>query len=120
MAITLSFDDMNASVQIGDIVYYSFDSDSTGGFNHLKDLTTTKKLGVIVGGNSNGTPITNNSITVDADNPPPADAFISFAKDKRVNTSSLLGYYADVKFVNTSKEKAELFSVSSGITESSK
>jgi hypothetical protein len=43
-----------------------------------------------------------------------------FAKNHVVNTSSLLGYYADVKFENNSKEKAELFSVNSEITESSK
>ena len=43
-----------------------------------------------------------------------------FAKDKKVNTSSLLGYYADVKFVNNSTTKAELFSVGSEIAESSK
>ena len=45
---------------------------------------------------------------------------ISFAKDKTVNTSSLLGYYASVKFVNNSQEKIELFSIGSEIQESSK
>ena len=43
-----------------------------------------------------------------------------FGKDKSVNTTSLVGYYADVKFVNTSDEKVELFSVGSEIAESSK
>ena len=43
-----------------------------------------------------------------------------FTKNHIVNTSSLLGYYADVKFENNSIEKAELFAVSSEITESSK
>ena len=52
---------------------------------------------------------------------PPSDGdYISFAKDKRVNTSSLLGYYASVKFVNDSKGKVELFSIGSEIQESSK
>ena len=46
--------------------------------------------------------------------------FIMFGKDKSVNTTSLVGYYADVKFVNTSNEKVELFSVGSEIAESSK
>ena len=34
--------------------------------------------------------------------------------------NGLSGYYADVQFENNSKEKAELFVVSSEITESSK
>ena len=120
--ITLSFDDMNASVQVGDIVYYSSNPSNIGGFLR-STLLNTQKLGEIVGGNNIYTPITNNSITVNYGNgelPSLANAFISFAKDKKVNTSSLLGYYADVKFVNDSKKKAELFSVGSEITESSK
>ena len=58
----------------------------------------------------------NGSIT----SPPPLGAYISFAKDKRGNTSSLLGYYASVNFVNNSTEKAELFSVGFEVSESSK
>ena len=122
--ITLSFDDINTSVQVGDIAYYSYNPTSTGGFNH-STLKKTKRLGVIVGGNISGVPVTASLITVDVDNTEDPDfntatAFISFAKDKKVNTSSLLGYYADVKFVNDSTEKAELFSVGSEIAESSK
>ena len=123
ISITLGFNDMNVSAQVGDVVYYSYNSNSIGGFNRSK-LSTTKKLGKIVGGDTIGSSITGNLITVEYDNtivsPPPSGAFISFAKEKKVNTSSLLGYYADVKFVNDSKEKIELFSVSSEIAESSK
>ena len=46
--------------------------------------------------------------------------FISFAKNKKINTTSLLGYYADVKFVNNSTEKVEMFSVGAEVQESSK
>ena len=121
--ITLGFNGMNTSVQVGDVVYYSYNSNNIGGFDHSK-LTTTKKLRRIVGGNNINTAITRNLITVQYDNtivsPPPSNAFISFAKDKKINTSSLLGYYADVKFSNDSKEKMELFSVGSQVEESSK
>ena len=121
--ITLSFDNINTSVQVGDVAYYSFNPTSKGGFNY-STLSTTKKLEKIVGGNSIGVPVTSNSITVEYDSSDPqapfTNAFISFAKDKKVNTSSLLGYYADVKFVNNSTTKAELFSVGSEIAESSK
>ena len=120
--LTLSFDGINVSAQVGDMVYYSYDTNNIGGFDH-SELTTTKKLGEIVEIHINAT---NNVfiITVEYDSlivgVPPTDAFISFAKEKKVNTSSLLGYYADVKFVNNSIKKAELFSVSSEIAESSK
>ena len=43
-----------------------------------------------------------------------------FAKNHVANTSSLLGYFADVKFENNSIDKIELFSVGSEVTESSK
>lgn len=48
------------------------------------------------------------------------NSFISFLKNNEVNKKSVKGYYAEVKFVNNSKEKAELFSVGSEISESSK
>jgi|TARA_R110002012_G_scaffold216105_2_gene387204 hypothetical protein len=121
--ITLGFNGMNTSVQIGDIAYYSYDARNIGGFDH-STLPTTKKLGEIVGGDSANKPITGNFITVQYDNaivsPPPPNAFISFAKEKKINTTNLVGYYADVKFINDSKEKIELFSVGSEISESSK
>ncbi len=45
---------------------------------------------------------------------------IVFSKDARANMSSLLGYYAEVEFVNNSTEEAEIFAVNSEIVESSK
>ena len=135
----LNFDSMNVSVQVGDIAYCSFYPNSVGGFDH-STLSNTKKLGTIVGINVENVtvgpdPTANNisphniNIIVEYDavvlseafwtNVVPS-AFISFAKEKKINTSSLLGYYADVKFVNDSKKKAELFSVGSELTESSK
>ena len=119
--ITLSFDGMNVSAQVGDIAYYSYNDNpgGVGGFDY-STLSATKKLGEIVGVN------VNNGVNIvveyddTIDGPPPTGSFISFAKEKKINTSSLLGYYADVKFINDSKDKAELFSVGSEIAESSK
>ena len=48
------------------------------------------------------------------------NSFITFLKDAKVNKKSVKGYYAEVKFVNNSNEKAELFSIGSEISESSK
>ena len=46
--------------------------------------------------------------------------FIFFAKDNRVNVASLLGYYGLAKFKNNSTSKAEMFSSSCEINQSSK
>ena len=46
--------------------------------------------------------------------------FIFFAKDNKANLSSLLGYYADIKFKNDSKTEAEIFGVGLEVFESSK
>ena len=116
--IVLGFDGMNISAQVGDIAYYSFNSSLMGGFE-TSILGDTIELGEIIG-------INGNTITVQYDDDIVTNfqalgpVFISFVKDKKINTSSLLGYYADVKFVNDSRKKAELFSVGSEIVESSK
>lgn len=123
--INMNFDIMNASAQVGDIVYYSHSGVNTGGFDNTA-LPNTRMLGDILS-------IVNNvlfggvgwTIAVNhfSNAPPPSGAggeYISFAKDKRVNTSSLVGYYASVNFVNNSTNKVELFAVGSEISESSK
>ena len=51
---------------------------------------------------------------------PPAESYIMFEKDKRVNSSSLIGYYAEVEFKNNRKDKIELFAVGSEVSENSK
>ena len=45
--------------------------------------------------------------------------FLMFAKDRRANTSSLKGYYAEIDMVNSSSEKIELFAIGLGTTASS-
>ena len=118
--ISLHFDNSNFSAQIGYIVYYSHSGVNTGGFNNT-DLQNTRRFGPIVEILDRPGRFT---VTVQYDDgvvsPPDDGDYISFAKDKRVNTSSLLGYYASVKFVNDSRGKVELFSIGSEIQESSK
>jgi len=117
---TLNFNTINISAQIGDIIYYTPVS-PLGGFDQGA-LTNTIMLGPIL----NITTLPNGTIDilVEFDNSitslPTIGDFISFAKNKSVNTSSLLGYYASVNFVNDSTGKIELFSVGSEISESSK
>ena len=118
----LNFPNINISAQVGDIIYYTpFNGNSQGGFNQA-GLANTILLGPIISITTlvDGTV----SITVEYDDvatsPPSQGDFISFVKDKRINTSSLLGYYASVNFVNNSTDKIELFSVGSEVVESSK
>ena len=115
---------INVSVQVGDMVYYlnttsvgaGFDTATTGDVTQFgKIQQITNQYGNIV---DPPTPIT---IQVTSSLPAPTSSdFIMFSKDKTVNTSSLIGYYAKVNFVNNSTEKVELFSVGSEIFESSK
>ena len=51
--------------------------------------------------------------------PTPSD-YISFSKNRIVNNSDLLGYYASVQLINDSITDAKLWAVGSGITENSK
>ena len=118
--ISLTFNDINSSVQVGDTIYYSLANAASGGFDNA-DLNNTILLGpIIMITSDNGLSI----ITVQYDNTitsaPPVGSFISFVKDKKINTSNLKGYYADVKLINNSTKKAELFSLGAEISESSK
>ena len=113
----LNFNSVNVSAQVGDIVYFTTGGTTLGGFDNA-GVVSTSILGPI-------TAISGSTITVEYDDGIviilPADGdFFTFVKDKRVNTSSLLGYYASVNFVNNSRGKVELFSVGSEVSESSK
>jgi len=46
---------------------------------------------------------------------PVADNFMLFAKDSEVNTSGIIGYYAEAKMTTTSGNKKELFAVNSEV-----
>jgi len=46
--------------------------------------------------------------------------YVMFVKPEVINTSSLIGYFADINIKNNSLVKAELFSVASEVTESSR
>ena len=123
--LTLTFSDpINVSLQVGDTAYF-MPTGTSGGFATaaLGDViafgivsSIVNPLGLLPGpimvmvyyDNNSGIPI------------PTMSDFIMFGKDKTVNSSSLIGYYADVKFVNNSDQKVELFSVGSEVVESSK
>ena len=119
--VTLTFPNpINVSVQVGDIAYYLNDTTNLGLHTHSNQEDIIQ-IGNIVDIDQNL-----NTILCNWDpNPtwalfPTHDKFIMFSKDNKANLSSLLGYYAEVKFVNNSPDKAELFSVGADFFESSK
>jgi len=118
--ITLSFSSkINTSVQVGDTVYYVpivLAAADVGKIDTATGYTNIVKMGPCVA-------VSSNSITVTHDDNMPAPTvsnFIMFSKDNSANLSSLLGYYADIKFLNESSDKAEIFSIGVDVFESSK
>ena len=106
---------VNVSLQVGDTVY--FQTPSTNGAFDVIETGDVKKIGIVSG-------LTNQTLYSEIlfssmENVPTVGDYILFVKNDIINTSSLIGYYADVKLENNSKDKIELFSVSSEITQSS-
>ena len=124
--ITITFPNpINVSVQVGDTAYYLSNTTNLGtpltGYHTHSNYNDIIQIGEIVSIDQ-----TANSITCFWNpNPPMAlfpriGDFIMFSKDNKANLSSLLGYYAEVQFVNNSSTKAELFSVGADMFISSK
>jgi hypothetical protein len=103
----------NVSFQVGDTVYAiePNDMDTVKNFN---TSSTIREIGIVelilhnqnISVWSNGTYIPSNS------------SYIMFGKNTHANNTSLLGYYLQADFVNSSTREASLFSVSSEITSS--
>jgi len=123
--VTLTFPgDINISCQIGDTAYY-VPTTSLGGFDtSLNTNGETQQTIVEIGPISNIDHL-NNIITCSPDliltnTQPSTNDFIFFSKDNAVNMSSPTGYYAQVKFINNSKVKSEMFATACDVFESSK
>ena len=127
--ITLNFTNtMNPSLQVGDVIYYCQSTANTTSFTDATEaasatisvedtLDQVVKLGTVVSFTS--TAIVVNTGTANVNAPDNGD-YVFFGKDNAANISSLAGYYASVKFVNNSTTAAELFSIGSQVTQSSK
>ena len=101
---------VNVSLQVGDCIYAKTTTNLFG-FTQLSNNLT--KVGIV-------TNILGNIITLDNLAGSVNNQYCVFIKDQIVNMSGLSGYYANAKFENNSKDKAELFVISSEISESSK
>lgn len=119
-ALTFVFPNfVNTSIQTGDIAFYvptqlrgsTLSNYATG------DLNMVVMLGEIVRVNTATGDIYPSAITVLYDEtvvaiPPTIGDFLMFAKNRKANTSSLKGYYAEIDMVNDSyEETVELFSI---------
>tara|TARA_R110002020_G_scaffold182457_1_gene377932 strand:+ start:4546 stop:4923 length:378 start_codon:yes stop_codon:yes gene_type:complete len=102
----------SSNIEGADIIYYT---PTTLNGTH-NTAGTIVELGPV-------TAINGNTITVfyDGSTPlPTLNDFIMFAKHRGANMSSLLGYFAKFRIRNNSTEKAEMYSISVDVTESSK
>ena len=113
------------SLQVGDIAFYATPNNDVAGFKNADENDITK-IGDITSIDNrtsldDGTQTTTLTCNINTSTAiPTMSDFIFFAKDNKVNLTSLLGYYALVKFKNASGSKAEMFSAACEIHESSK
>ena len=114
--------DLNISITIGDILYMVPTTTASGGFNTAAQ-SAIKEVGPITAINFGSNTVTctvNDLFFVDTEDSP----YFFFGKDNRVNTGSLIGYFANIQFTNNSLEKGdnkgEMFAASCDIFESSK
>ena len=102
--ITMTFPHVQDSVQVYDKIYYQ---NSSG--NIIEMGAATAVTSTTISCNISGTTVR-----------PTSSDFILFSKDARINTSSIRGYYAEVKMVNDYNTACELYDVGSEVFESSK
>ena len=127
--ITLEFNQLNSlndSLQVGDNVYGVNVVTQFSGADQqaaVIDTGVAQRIGILRKIQQNQLAsihrlFIDNSMVVGAF-VPTVDTFIMFSKASQ-GDSGLVGYYAEAKFVNNSKEKAELFSVGSEVIINSK
>jgi hypothetical protein len=109
--LPFSSNPQTTGVMINDNVYYIDSSVTNATMNNVIHIGTVSSFGT-------------NSVNVDTGSlnftMPTQSDYVFFSKNNEINMSSLIGYYAEVKFTNDSTEEAELFSVGVDVSESSK
>ena len=116
--ITITFSaPLNTSCQVGDIAYY-VSTATSGGFS--VNSNSVAEIGTIL----EITNPTSNAPTIICDTLAPGSLngtskYIFFGKDNTANLSSILGYYAEVKFICNAVDEAEIHRVGMEIFESS-
>ena len=118
--MTLQFPSLNVSVQPTDIVYACLTVGGQAGVNIPNTSTNTKPfpIGVVDTVNHGNGEIEVNTATYPSFTP--SGHYYFFSKDKRVNMSGIIGYYALVEYRNYSKKQAEVFATGMEYSISSK
>jgi hypothetical protein len=127
-SVTLTFSaPLNVSCQVGDTAYYAQTStiNDSGNLNpdgfaiNTANIVEIGQIRQITNPNSDApTIICETTLSYASTNG--QTRFIFFTKSNEANLTSLLGYYADTKLVNNSKEHAEIYAVTVDAFESSK
>ena len=108
---------INTSIQPGDLAFFttSVEVGSTGTTHSVGSLPNTLLLGEITNVVVEPGELYPRSVVVVFDEliitPPAVGDFLMFAKNRRANTASLKGYYAEIDMVNDSAGQIELFSI---------
>jgi len=112
---------LNVSLQVGDTVYASRVRDGQSGTNHMSaGALDTRPIAI---GEVTSINLTNGTITIETSgfsSGPSGLSYIMFNKDSRVNTSGIVGYFAECELKNYSTRYSEVFVVASDFVESSK
>ena len=130
MLINITFPfPLNVSIQATDVVYVTGTANGAAGLNVNQVNTSDQKpipIGVVTNVNfATNTVTIQDSGAIFATIPGGAltlgqSSFVFFAKDRRANSSGVLGYYAEVEYRNYSKKPAEMFATATNFSESSK
>ena len=126
IVITLAnITNLNTSLQVGDMIYVTsitgnlFNSNNQSGVN----INASNRVGILRLIEQDPFIPTTYILTIDNSAPYGAtvnvDDFLMFSKYNQ-SDDDIKGYYMEVKLVNDSTQKAELFSLGSEVTESSK
>ena len=116
-------DEINISLQKGDVIYYCRHISSQAGKNHPNATINTKpkKLGVV-------TNVDRSNDKVDVQVPIPNmpnnlnlnNKYLLFSKDRRVNYSGVTGYFMEVEYRNYTTLKSEIFATAASYVDSSR
>ena len=118
-----NIDNLNASLQVGDMIYVTSTTGSLLGQNINQssvDINADNQVGFLrkieqIAPTTYTLHVDTNGFTANVIQ----GEFLMFDKYNQSN-DDIKGYYMEVKLVNNSRKKAELFSLSSEVTESSK
>ena len=133
ITLNLNIKNLNSSLQVGDMIYATPTTQQVTSVTDLEDVSLSnigrgnmQLVGIlrkIVSLPGDTVELHTDLLTPNIPNPsenyvpyiPGSDDFIMFSKFDQID-GDVSGYYAQVKLVNNSKEKAEIFSIGSEVT----